>query len=267
MMKTNNNEDGFNENIIKSIETLLDEEEISDVKSNNGKTTTINTLKPSPKMSDVPDHPMIQCYLYGGTQDYLRWSTIESDELKNTNQQYYVNPTEYDVNKKVANNSPQKILLPNKTSIQPHFGQGESPLHQYQSKTHPSLSPTLSRNPLDFILNEKNQMLLNHYLLYNYQLYANNYIASAGSFANNNPYINLENFNYGQGNFYNPFNLQDAKQNLKYQRMYNFQYQKLMQQQDYLKILNYYSSVKQQKSMVAPPKIFCAFCKKNGEPV
>lgn len=284
MSKIIKTEDEFDQNIIKSIETLLEENEPVYYNKSEAQDSGNNNLEfikdaqdPLKMINQVIDSndPIIRSYLYGGTQDYTRWSTIESDEPTEPN---YIDPMPYAPRKEDTKFIPAKPPVSIKTPIQPQFVHKQPPL-QYQPKTQQQQQPLpsppiLPRNPFAFNLNEKSNLLLNNYLLYNYHLNSNGYFLNAGPLTNNNQYINLENLNYVPGNLYNQINLlnlQDAKQNMKYQR--NVQYQQLMQQrllnqeQDYLKILNYYANVKHQKSMVAPPKAFCAFCKKNGETV
>lgn len=275
MSKSIKAEDEFDQNIIKSIETLLEENEPetlnSEKKSLGFKKDAEDSLKTINQIIDSDD-PIIHSYLYGGSQNYTRWSGIESDELSELNQKPYIDPVQYATHKNEAVNfTPSKSHASIKASAH-QFIPKQSPL-QYQKTQSVPASPILPRNPAAFNPNDKSHLLLNNYLLCNYHLNSNGYFLNAGSLANN-PYINLENYNFAPGNLYNQINLlnlQDAKHNLRNPR--NIQYQ-LMQQrllnqeQEYLKILNYYTNVKYQKSMTAaPPKAFCAFCKKNGESV
>lgn len=236
----------FEQHIINSIESLLLEDEQINAKCklpNEDVKKPQTPIKPRPKlhlnMKDArhrslqhPKSPIIDRFSYGGTQNYVKWSAIESDELKDPLQQPYVNPATY--------------FSPPLTPVSP-MGMRPEPLTPINSPPIPLLSPV-----------EDAQLLINQYLLYNYRLY------NGLKYGNIPPLLNA-------ATVYNQM-VTMPRPGLNYKTMPNLAYNQWVQQrminqeQEYLKILNYYANVKQQKSVPTPPKTFCSFCKENGQP-
>lgn len=186
----------------------------------------------------APKSPLLDATSYGGTQDYTRWSTIESDELTGADQVPYM---------ATSGSSPQPLPQTPTTPISPHsefsFESSGSMLS--------SISPISSASSLSPVDNNT-QFLFNQYLLNNHQqqqLAEEMKMRNLAHLLNMNmslsPYINsaLNNVAYNQ---------------MVQQRLFN-------QEQEYRRFMNYYKNVKKPNMYGVPPKPFCTFCKNNGE--
>lgn len=171
--------------------------------------------------------PIIDAASYGGTQDYARWSTIESDELSSFRQMSYALPN---------GSAPDPLPRTPATPISP-FSDIESPMSPAQ------LSPL-----------HTTQLLLHQYLLNN-----QHNIAEELKLHNLAQYFNMATVGMPVLPFMNTTLNNIAYNQMAQQRLFN-------QEQEYRRISNYYTNVKNRRMLTAPPKVYCTFCKNNGEP-
>lgn len=189
--------------------------------------------------------PIIYASTYGGTQDYVKWSTIESDEIQDPRQQPYIDPANYF--KAVTHPTP---LTPTSPSSPPIPFIPEVDKRQFVLQTPPPSPPSPN-----YTTQAITQQLINQYI-YNRQLeeMKNQSVQQLLNTAALNPVVlSLLGIDYNA-----------AMTNLGYNRW--AQQHIINQEQEFTKILNYYNNVKQQKALKSPPKVFCSFCKNSGQP-
>lgn len=211
----------------------------------NQQPTKVNGYQTRPYQ--IARSPIIEAVNYSGSEDYIRWSTVESDEWNASRQMAWQDPTTY-----------EQMAYGSGTPIDGNVAAAAAVAngaHPYQVSSPQSSLPSPVQTP-PLLSPSEAQLILNQYLLYNQKLYEDLKLRNLTQLLNGiNPMLGLPmqyaNYNQVLANFnYNQW----AQQRL------------LNQQQDYNRLCNYYKSVKYQKSFTSPPKVFCSFCKNNGEP-
>lgn len=184
-----------------------------------------------------PKSPIIAAGTYGGTQDYVRWSTIESDELTMPDQVPY---------QATNGTSPQPLPRTPTTPI--------SPMSEY---TLDSLSPISQLSPIDSG-NNGAQFLFNQYLLNNQQQIADEMrirnLANLLNITNSTPNASGVPLTY----------INSALNTIAYNQM--MQQRLFNSEQEYQRIMNYCNNGKPRRPYAVTPKTICTFCKNNGEP-
>lgn len=259
----------FEQQIIDSIENLLlDDEKIQEPAKSMSPLTGHQQIKhrgpikPRPQLHldlsqvngyqtrpyQVARSPIIEAAHYSGSEDYIRWSTIESDEWNASRQMAWQDGT-----------SNEQMAYGPGTPIDGNFAAAAAAAytngaHPYQVSSPQSSLPSPVQTP-PLLSPSDAQQLINQYLMYNQKLYEDLKLRNLTQLLNGiNPMMGLpmQYANYNQ-----------VLSNLNYNQW--AQQRLLNQQQDFNRILNYYNNVKYQKSLTAPPKVFCSFCKNNGE--
>lgn len=205
-------------------------------RSNNRLSVDPKQLGVSSQQAYIDDYsPIIDAATYTGTQNYIKWSTIESPEIQDPRQKPFIDPNQF-VKPVVPSSLTTKPLVLELEKAQFSAPSTPSPYYMTQAITQQVLNQYIYNynRQLEELKNQSIQQLLNKTGL-------------------DPAVLALLGIDYNT-----------VMTNLRHNQM--AQQHILNQEMEFAKILNYYNNIRQQKALKAPPKVYCTFCKNSGQP-